>query len=71
MERSKNPDLFWGVRGGGGNFGVVTSFGFRLHPVSQLLCGLGLHALEHAREVLQFYRDFTLEAWGMTRYDTG
>ena len=59
---SENPDLFWGVRGGGGNFGVVTSFEFRLHPVSQLLGGLAIHALEQAREVLQFYRDFTRTA---------
>lgn len=59
---SEHPDLFWGVRGGGGNFGVATSFEFRLHPVSQLLGGLAIHALEHAREVLQFYRDFTCTA---------
>ena len=59
---SENPDLFWGVRGGGGNFGVVTSFEFQLHPVSHLLGGLAIHALENAREVLQFYRDFTCTA---------
>jgi FAD/FMN-containing dehydrogenase len=59
---SENPDLFWGVRGGGGNFGVVTSFEFRLHPVSHILGGMAIHALENAREVLQFYRDFTRAA---------
>jgi len=59
---NENPDLFWGVRGGGGNFGVVTSFEFQLHPVSHLLGGMVIHALEHAREVLQFYREFTRSA---------
>jgi len=59
---NENPDLFWGVRGGGGNFGVVTSFEFQLHPVSQILGGMVIHTLENAREVLQFYREFTRTA---------
>jgi FAD/FMN-containing dehydrogenase len=59
---NENPDLFWGVRGGGGNFGVVTSFEFQLHPVSQILGGMVIHTLEHARAVLQFYREFTRTA---------
>jgi FAD/FMN-containing dehydrogenase len=55
----ENEDLFWGLRGGGGNFGVVTSFEFQLHPVGPMvLGGLVLHPLEKAKEVLQFYRDF-------------
>ena len=55
----QNPDLFWGLRGGGGNFGVVTSFTFRLHEVGpQLLSGLILYRAEKAREVLRFYQDF-------------
>jgi FAD/FMN-containing dehydrogenase len=54
-----NPDLFWAIRGGGGNFGVVTSFEYRLHPVTQVLGGLVLYPLDQAREVLRFYRDFS------------
>jgi FAD/FMN-containing dehydrogenase len=53
-----NPDLFWALRGGGGNFGVVTSFKYRLHPVTQVLGGLVLYPLEQAGAVLRFYRDF-------------
>ncbi len=56
---SENPDLFWGLRGGGGNFGVVTSFEYRLHPVDSLLAGMVIHPIEKATEVLQFYRDFS------------
>src|SRR5262249_12897300 len=55
----ENADLFWGLRGGGGNFGVVTSFEFRLHPVGPLvLGGMVLHPQARAREVLRFYREF-------------
>ena len=53
-----NPDLFWALRGGGGNFGVATSLEYRLHPVTQVLGGLVLYPLEQARAVLRFYRDF-------------
>jgi FAD/FMN-containing dehydrogenase len=54
-----NADLFWAIRGGGGNFGVVTSFEFRLHPIGpEVLSGLIVHPLDAAREVLRFYRDF-------------
>src|SRR4029077_9606961 len=53
-----NPDLFWALRGGGGNFGVVTSLEYRLHPVNQVLGGLVLYPLEQAHAVLRFYRDF-------------
>lgn len=53
------PDLFWGIRGGGGNFGIVTSFEFRLHPVGpEVLAGLVVHPLAAARDVLRFYREF-------------
>ncbi len=55
---TENPDLFWGVRGGGGNFGVVTSLEFQLHPVGQVLAGMVLHPFERAREAMRFYRDF-------------
>ncbi len=53
-----HPDLFWALRGGGGNFGVVTSMELRLHPVSQVLGGMVIHPLDRAPEVLRFYRDF-------------
>lgn len=51
-----NPDLFWGLRGGGGNFGVVTSFEFRLHPLEQVFGGMVIWPAEQAKDVLQFYR---------------
>ena len=54
----EEPELFWALRGGGGNFGVVTSFEYRLHPVGMLLAGPVFHPFEQAREVLRFYRDF-------------
>lgn len=54
----ENEDLFWAIRGGGGNFGVVTSFKFQLHPVSTLLCGPVVHPLERAEEVLRFLREY-------------
>ncbi len=54
----ENPELFWAVRGGGGNFGVVTSFSFRAHPVSTVLAGPTFWPLEQTREVMQFYREF-------------
>ncbi len=53
------PDLFWAVRGGGGNFGIVTAFEFQLHPVKSLLAGLVSYPVGRAREVLSFYREFT------------
>ncbi|OYR52601.1 FAD-linked oxidase, partial [Halorubrum sp. Ea8] len=60
---SENPDLFWGLRGGGGNFGVVTSFEFRLHEVGpDVLTGRVIHPVEAAPDVLRFYRDFMTDA---------
>lgn len=59
----ENADLFWGIRGGGGNFGIVTSFEFRLHPVGpMILGGMLIYPLEKAKEVLQFYREFIAKA---------
>ena len=54
-----NSDLFWALRGGGGNFGVVTSLEYRLHPVTQVLGGMVIYPLDQARDVLRFYRDFS------------
>jgi FAD/FMN-containing dehydrogenase len=68
----KHPDLFWALRGGGGNFGVVTSFEFRLHPVGpQVLCGLVVYPF--SKSVLQQYREFAatapdeLSVWAVIR----
>jgi FAD/FMN-containing dehydrogenase len=59
----ENADLFWAVRGGGGNFGVAASFEYRLHPVGPTITG-GLIAwpFDRARDVLRFYREFTASA---------
>src|SRR6266516_6929805 len=59
---TENPDLFWGVRGGGGNFGVVTSFEYQLYAVGQVLGGMVIHPVERARDALKFYREFTRTA---------
>ncbi len=58
----ENSDLFWAVRGGGGNFGVVTSFEFRLHPVKFVQFGPTFWPLEEAASVLKAYRDFIKKA---------
>jgi FAD/FMN-containing dehydrogenase len=55
---TQNADLFWALRGGGGNFGVVTSFLFRAHPVHTVYAGLTLWRLERAGEILPWYREF-------------
>jgi FAD/FMN-containing dehydrogenase len=60
---NENADLFWALRGGSGNFGIITSFRFRLHPVGpQLLAGLIVHPFEDAENVLRHYRSFTSSA---------
>jgi FAD/FMN-containing dehydrogenase len=58
----ENDDLFWGLRGGGGNFGVVTSFEFALHPVGLILGGLTMHPAERGRDLLRAYREFAASA---------
>jgi hypothetical protein len=58
----QNEDLFWGIRGGGGNFGVVTSFGYQLHPVDVVLAGALSYALSMAPQVLRFYDNFVKAA---------
>lgn len=71
---SEHPELFWGIRGGGGNFGVVTSFEFQLHPIgTELLSGLVVRPLAQAREFIRFYREYVaaapdeLSAWLVIR----
>jgi FAD/FMN-containing dehydrogenase len=56
VDETSHPDLFWAIRGGGGNFGVVTTFTFRLHPVATVTAGLIAHPLDSAPELLRFYR---------------
>lgn len=57
--QDQHSDLFWAIRGGGGNFGVVTSFDFQLHPVGpEVLSGLVVHPYDQARELLREYREF-------------
>ena len=59
----EHPDLFWALRGGGGNFGVVTAFEFRLHPVGpEVFAGLVLHPADRGRELLALYRDVMRDA---------
>ncbi|MGW0939885.1 FAD-binding oxidoreductase [Streptomyces sp. NPDC002666] len=55
---TEHPDLFWALRGGGGNFGVVTSFTYRLHPVDTVGVGVTVWPVERTAEVLRWYRDF-------------
>ena len=55
----ENPDLFWGLRGGGGNFGVVTSFEYALHPLGPIYGGMVIHPFPRALEVLRFYKEFS------------
>jgi len=60
---TEHPDLFWGLRGGGGNFGIVTAFEYRLHTVGPaLLVGSVLHVFDRAREAMRFYDKFSRDA---------
>jgi FAD/FMN-containing dehydrogenase len=59
---SENADLFWAVRGGGGNFGVVTSFEYRLHELEPITAGVALYPFAMAKDALRFYREFTSSA---------
>ena len=58
----KNSDLFWAIRGGGGNFGVVTSFLFQAHPVSIVCAGPMLWELDQAADIMKWYREFIVRA---------
>jgi FAD/FMN-containing dehydrogenase len=57
VNADSHPDLFWALRGGGGNFGVATSFTYQLHPVTMIVGGLIAHPIDAASELLRFYRD--------------
>ncbi len=57
-----NSDLFWALRGGGGNFGIVTSFEFKLHPVKNVTAGFVVYPQSKTHELLHFYRDYTATA---------
>jgi FAD binding domain/Berberine and berberine like len=59
---SAHAELFWGLRGGGGNFGVVTSFEYRLHPVGTMLAGMVMYPLSQAKGLLRLYREVTSTA---------
>ena len=62
VSASENSDLFWALRGGGGNFGVVTAFEYRLHRVEPIVGGLAVYSGEQLKDMLHFYRDFTASA---------
>ncbi|MGI5404576.1 FAD-binding oxidoreductase [Streptomyces sp. CA-135486] len=59
---TEHPDLFWALRGGGGNLGIVTSFSFRMHPVHSVGVGITVWPVDQTREVLQWYREFLPQA---------
>jgi FAD/FMN-containing dehydrogenase len=62
VDAASHPDLFWALRGGGGNFGVATSFTYRLHPLSTVVGGLIAHPMDAAPDMLRFYRDALADA---------
>jgi FAD/FMN-containing dehydrogenase len=62
VDAGSHPDLFWALKGGGGNFGVATSFTFRLHSVPSVVGGLIAHPVSAARDLLRFYRDAVRDA---------
>jgi len=57
-----HPDLFWALRGGGGNFGIVTAFHFRLHPVTTVVAGLLVFPMTRGRDVVEVFRSLSLDA---------
>ena len=57
VTEASDPDLFWALRGGGGNFGIATAFTYRLHPLAMITGGLIAHPIEAAPDLLRFYRD--------------
>ena len=57
-DAEREPELLWALRGGGGNFGIVTQFSFRCHPVTTVLAGPVLYDMDDTAELLTWYRDF-------------
>ena len=57
-----NQDLYWAIRGGGGNFGIVTEFKFRLHEIHTIVGGPTLYPIEQGEEVMKWYRDIIVDA---------
>ncbi|MFK4626138.1 FAD-binding oxidoreductase [Bradyrhizobium diazoefficiens] len=69
---TEHPDLFWGLRGGGGNFGIVTTFEYRLHSIgTSLLVASALHRYDEAREAMRFYDEFARRAPDEADVDAG
>jgi FAD/FMN-containing dehydrogenase len=62
VDAAAHPDLFWALRGGGGNFGIATSFTYRLHPIGTIVGGLIAHPIETASALVRFYRDAVADA---------
>jgi FAD/FMN-containing dehydrogenase len=62
VDAASHADLYWALRGGGGNFGVATSFTYGLHPVKTVVGGLIAHPLDAAPDLLRFYRDAVVDA---------
>ena len=62
VSRESNPDLFWAIRGGGGNFGIATAFEYRLHPISDFLSGTLTYSTQHLPDLLHVFAKFALEA---------
>ncbi len=62
VNKNQNEDLFWAIRGGGGNFGVITSFKFQAHPVTTVIGGPTLWPIEKTEEIMSWYHDFVLNA---------
>ena len=62
VDESNDPDLFWGLRGGGGNFGIVTALEIRLYPIEQVYAGMLFFPIERAHEVLHAWREWTTTA---------
>ncbi|HEX6679098.1 MAG TPA: FAD-binding oxidoreductase [Gaiellaceae bacterium] len=61
-DASENTDLYWAIRGGGGNFGVVTQLTLRLHPISTVVAGPMFWSLDHGADILRWYREFIVNA---------
>jgi len=62
VNKAQNPDLFWAIRGGGGNFGVITSFKFQAHPIKNVFAGPTLWPIERTEEIMEWYHGFIHDA---------